>query len=406
MNRARSILFILFILSKGSSPSPAQDAAKPTKPSPDSPPVPAKRPGGIVAIVGDDVITQNELDERVERKRIELTQRYPPSVVEAEIPRLSRWVLDQMIDDKLILALVKKDEEKEGKPSITEADLDAEIRREIERLRKMGVAVAEPEDFYRLELERDHMTREQYRAFIKDKLAANKYLWQKVFQPGGGFASPHELRSYYLNHLEEFTNPVEISFRQIDVPPSRSNAAILEQVEKALKSGVPFVDVAKQVAEALGGDPGSAGRLIKKSFEELKDYSAPIRETLRRLKKGEVSGRVLTESGVHWYQVEDVVEGKPKTYAEVQPEIEERIREEYNQAELDAFLTKLRKKKRIVTNLPSLQEPRVVKEDQKPSKQEKGGEKTPEKAEKTEKSPLHALPHGGAEGGTKMTNDE
>ena len=91
-----------------------------------------------------------------------------------------------------------------------------------------------------------------------------------VFQPGGGFASPHELRSYYLNHLEEFTNPVEISFRQIDVPPSRSNAAILEQVEKALKSGVPFVDVAKQVAEALGGDPGSAGRLIKKSFEELK----------------------------------------------------------------------------------------------------------------------------------------
>jgi parvulin-like peptidyl-prolyl isomerase len=393
MNPAPTILFIGLILSEISSALLAQDVTK----AKEIPLPAAKRPGGIVAIVGDDVITQNELDERLERKRIDLTQRYSPSVVEAEIPRLSYWLLDQMIDDKLILALVKKDEEKEGKPSITEADLDAEIKRQLERLPKKGLAIAEPEDLYRVVLERDHMTREQYRAFMKDKLAINKYLWQKVFQPGGGYASPHELRSYYLNHLDEFTNPVEISFRQIDIPPARSNAAIVEQVEKALKSAAPFTDVAKQVAEALGGDPGSAGRLIKKSFEELKDYSAPIRETLRRMKKGEVSDRVVTESGIHWYQVEDVVEGKPKTYAEVQPEIEERIREEYNQAELDSFLAKLHKKKRIQRFLPPLQEPRTSKEDEKqPAKESKGGEGA-EKGEKPAKKIPAPTPDGGRE---------
>src|SRR5262249_53054917 len=90
-----------------------------------------------------------------------------------------------------------------------------------------------------------------------------------------------------------------------------------------------------------------------------------------------------TTSGVHWFLVEDVVEGKPKPYSEVQPEIEERIQEEYNRAELDSFLGRLKQKKRIAIYLPNFQEPRGEKDEEKaPGKPEKGGksERSPEKA--------------------------
>jgi parvulin-like peptidyl-prolyl isomerase len=306
-----------------------------------------RRPGGIVAIVGgDDVITQAELDRRVEQNRAVLSGTQPTRAVERELVRLRFITLDNMINDRMILQLVKKEEEKEGMSFVTEADVDAYVTRRVDELREKGSGITSAEDFYRMVREANGQDRLQFRRHIKDQMAISGYFRRKVIRTMDGAVSPEESKMYYKTHLDEFTQPVEISFRQIMIPKARDNAILrVEAVEKGLKEGLSFEELAKAFSEeALLGSPESAGRLWKKSFEDLKAWLDPIPSVLRSLKKGQISQRVETALDVRYFEVVDVVEGKPKPFSEAQEEIEDKIKERRNRSEIEGFIKRLRQK--------------------------------------------------------------
>jgi thiol-disulfide isomerase/thioredoxin/parvulin-like peptidyl-prolyl isomerase len=345
---ATGLLLIPGLACRGEEPkapavNPAVPAAKP------------RPPGGIVAIVNDDVITQAELDLTVRRERSRYERAYSPAMVEREMPRLQRMVLDQMIDHRLVLQLVKKEEEKDGKPSVTEADVDKEIADELKSLQEKGLRISTAEDFYRLSREEDGVEREELRRNIKERLAVLSYLQRNVFTPHA-FVAPQELRNYYQKNLKSFTTPVAISFRQITVPRTHVQAEfIVLEIEKGLRERADFCELARQYDQAaLQGDPEQACRLWTKTFEELKGWHRPIREALQTMKKGETSRRIPTPVGFHFLLVEDVIEGTPRSFSEVQEEITRRIRIGRNQEEMGQFFSRLRSKSRIDVFLPPL----------------------------------------------------
>ena len=349
--RLSAILGLLFIPGLACRGEEVPPVKPPTVAVPAAKPRP---PGGIVAIVNDDVITQAELDLTVRRERLRYERAYSPAAVEREMPRFQRMVLDQMIDHRLILQLVKKEEEKDGKPSVTDADIDKEIADELKSLQEKGLRISTAEDLYRLSREEDGVEREEFRRNIKERLAVLSYLQRNVFTPHA-FVAPQELRNYYQKNLKAFTTPVAISFRQITVPRTHVQAEfIVLEIEKGLRERADFCELARKYDQAaLQGDPEQACRPWTKTFEELKAWHRPIREALQTMKKGETSRRIPTPVGFHFLWVEDVIEGTPRSFSEVQEEITRRIRIARNQEEMGQFFIRLRSKSRIDAFLPT-----------------------------------------------------
>lgn len=313
------------------------------------------RPGGIVAIVGDEVITEAELERVVGPRRAQLAELYPPTVIERELGDLRRFALDRMIDDKLILQLVRKEEEKLGRgPLIPDAALDRQIELQVESLRRKIPAIRDAEDLYRVVRERDGLSRDEYRKSLREQLMISAYIRQKVFQAFSRFVSPEEARIYYKAHIDEFTEPEEIAFRQILIKASREDAVARKKaVEEGLQAEIPFLDLAQAYSEEVyEGDADAAGRLWRKSYEELKSWREPIPRVLRSLGEGETSEAVRTVLGIQFFHVEEVVEGEPKSFAEAQKLIERKIRRDREQAELAAFIRRERANTSIQILLP------------------------------------------------------
>jgi hypothetical protein len=316
---------------------------------------PPRGPGGIIAIVNDDVITQAELEKSVERRRVDLARRLPASVVDREFLRLVYIQLEALIDDKLILQLIKKEEEKEKRPYVTEAEVDASILEEVERQKPNGIT--SPEDFYRIARERDGDTREELRTMIRNRLAVNNYLWRNVFVMSN-VVSPQESRQYYREHWKDFSTPEKISFIQLPIRITRDRRAevIVKAVEDDIAAKIPFGEIVKKYAADAEDDPNFAARVKTKTFEELQHWKEPIPKVLRALKKSQISERVVTQDTVHFFECVEIHQGRPKPYSEVQEEIAKKIREKRNSELLDEFLGRIRKKARIEVFLPPFPE--------------------------------------------------
>ena len=349
VTHGNAILFCAALLLGQAAPS--GDAKKPPTPSP-APPVGAapKGPGGIVAMVGDEVITQAELDRRMERRRELLQARLSPSTFEREYKRIAYFELQNMVDDRLLLQLAKRDEKKDEGPYISEAEVDARINQLLEEERKSGSNIRTVEDLYREARENEKLSREEFRRLTREKLIINKYLWQKVLRGVDEFVPPQDLKTYYQTHIEEFRTPLKVSFHQIHIPRTRPDAEdlLVDRVQRGLKEGIDFVDLARQVEEDLLGAVRDANRLFTLSVEELKDRPEPTFDVLRRMRKGDVSDRVPTVKGSYFFKVVEVVAGEPQPFAEVQEGISKKIRESQNHAILESFLAREKKKTRIV----------------------------------------------------------
>lgn len=319
-----------------------------------------KGPGGIVAVVGDEVLTQAELDKLVERRMAEYQEqmKIPSSTLQREIRRVEWVELERRIENMLLLQLIRKEEKKNERPYVQDADVDAEIHERLKAMKEEGIPVTSVDDLYRHAREHEGLSREEFRRNLKEILSINRYLWHKVFSAKDVFVSPQDSKAYYRSHLKEFTTPVEISFRQIVIPRTRDNTVdlLVDLVEKSLKAGEDFVGVARKVQDVLGGDAAEAERVITKSFEEIQHYVKPLPDELRGLKKGEISARIPTAHDIRYVKVEDVKEGTPRSYTEAQEEIARKIRDDRRRSALVIFMADLRRKTRVEKYLPRIPE--------------------------------------------------
>ncbi|MBN1444250.1 MAG: peptidyl-prolyl cis-trans isomerase [Planctomycetes bacterium] len=331
----------------------------------------AVRPGGIVATVGDDAITQSDLDRRL---ALELNSRggsISTDDLKQNKPALERFVLDKMIDDLLILQEIwqlreskKGEKEAEEKKEtsrpvagasrisrtaryISEEAVDREIKRRIETLRESRINVRNEIDFYQHIEQTTGLDRAQIRAYIREEVGIRRYLWEKVFSAVDPFVAPRESRVYYENHVGEFTTPVEVSFRQIFLLPDRINSFVaIKKISEGLENKVPFVDLAKEFSQDFDS-PEARGRVWERSFEELRSWLAPIPDKLKTMSQGEVAGPFRTDAGIYFLELVDRVDGQPKSYEDVQEEIEKKIVRARQELKFEMFMEELRRRSHI-----------------------------------------------------------
>jgi len=151
-----------------------------------------------------------------------------------------------------------------------------------------------------------------------------------------------EVRSYYEEHVDQFTLPAQIWYHQIQVA-SRGEA---QAIRRRLLAGADFEAVAREVSQ----DRESAergGRMTafrQDGSQTLPNRFPELAETMARLKDGEISQPQRTELGWHLLRVDSRRGEYAKSYEEMREGIRDKIG---NPRQMDRFAAVLDSLKQV-----------------------------------------------------------
>jgi peptidyl-prolyl cis-trans isomerase SurA len=303
-----SLIAIAFFL--GAATAAAQEPAPQTPPaSRDSAGVPLDR---IVAVVGDQVITQYDMQERM----LALQQQpgFKPPQNQGEFARLALDVVNQLIDEE---ALVQK--AAELKVEITDQELSAQVDRQVREIRARFTSDQE----FRSELQKAGLgTPEEYRRFLMEQVRRGELQRRAVAKlrqdgklPPVSVSQAEVEEAFNRSRASLPRRPATVTFRQIVVAPRPTPAAREAARQKAesllaeIRGGAEFERVAKResadsVSALQGGDLGWArrGQMVPE-FERW----------IFALRPGDLSPVVETGHGFHIIRVDRVQPGEVKS---------------------------------------------------------------------------------------------
>jgi peptidyl-prolyl cis-trans isomerase SurA len=239
----------------------------------------------IVAVVNDEVITQNDLTERVSLVVRQL-QRQGGELPPADA--LSRQILERMINDLLQVQLAKETGLKIDDPTLD---------RTIERIAQEN---SMPMADFRAALEKDGIKYPRFREDIRSEILLARLREREV--ENGIVVTDAEVETEVAREAREKSGDSEfrLSHVLVLVPPQASSDQIEQRRRKAmqalaeLRRGGNFAQVAAQYSDApdalQGGNLGwrASGRL-----------PSLFLETLERLQPGEMSDILKSPNGFH-----------------------------------------------------------------------------------------------------------
>lgn len=312
---------LTLLLALGAVPAAAQQPAAP------APAAPASRDSTIqldriIAVVGDQVITQYDVQERM----LALQQQpgFKPPQNQEEFTKLALEVVNQLIDEE---ALIQK--ATELKVEVPDNELSAQVDRQLREIRSRFASEQE----YRAELAKAGLgTPEEYRRFLMEQMRRGEMqrravakLRQEGKLPPVSVSQADVEEAFNRSRATLPRRPATVTFRQIVVAPRPTAAAREAAYAKAesllaeVKGGAEFERVAKResddsVSAMQGGDLGWARRgTMVPEFERW----------MFALRPGDLSPVVETGHGFHIIRVDRVQPGEVKSrHILVKPKID------------------------------------------------------------------------------------
>ncbi len=316
--------------SKPAAPKPASapPAATAAKQSPAAAPTSAADSDkddaldAIAAMVNDEAVLASDVEEQLYLYLQRANARPDP----AQLDTLRRQILDQLIDEKLLLAEAKRQ-------GMTASD--AEIEKQIDQAIADAKERLGGEAAYREQLKRENTSeaqlREKYRGELRRQLMVRR-LVEKQFPRRP--VPQTEAEAYFAAHRDKFPKvPAEMRLSVIQITPEPDSAAVAAGRAKALAArrrivaGEKFAKVAAEVSDDpgskdAGGDVGffTHGRM-EKAFEDVA-FSAPLHQ---------LSQPVRSPYGWHLIEVLErdtvkAVNGRDSLGADGKPELEAHAR--------------------------------------------------------------------------------
>jgi peptidyl-prolyl cis-trans isomerase SurA len=245
----------------------------------------------IVAVVNDEVITQNDLNERVNLVVRQL-QRQGAQLPPAEA--LNKQILERMINDLLQVQMAK-----ENGIKVDDATLD----RTIERIAQEN-NLAMPD--FRAALERDGIQYPRFREDIRNEILLARLREREV--DNNVVVTDAEVDTELAREAKDKTTGSEyqVSHILVSVPAQATPEQIEQRRQKAvaallqLRGGANFAQVAAQFSDAP--DALQGGNLGWRASSRLPPLFA---ETLERMKPGDVSDVLKSPSGFHIVKLTD-----------------------------------------------------------------------------------------------------
>jgi peptidyl-prolyl cis-trans isomerase SurA len=203
----------------------------------------------IAAVVNDDVVLQSDVDEQV----FLFLQRNGAQPDSATVDTLRRQVLDQMINEKLIVAEARK----QGL-SVSAAEVARQVDQAIADARQRVGGDAG----FRDQLAKENLTedklREKYRTEIERQMLAQRLVQKQL--PAHEVTQP-EAEAFFKQFPEKFPKfPAQVRLSVIQIPVTADSAADARgkaaavAARKRIQGGEKFAKVAAEVSQ----DPGSA----------------------------------------------------------------------------------------------------------------------------------------------------
>jgi peptidyl-prolyl cis-trans isomerase SurA len=290
------------------TPPPATSSA-PAAPARDTTIVPLDR---IIAVVGDQPITQYDVQERI--LAMQQQPGFRPPTNEAEFQRIAREIVNQLIDEELLIQKAAQ-----LKIEIADNELSATVDRQMRDVRSRFSSDAE----LRAELAKAGLgTPEEYRRFLADQVRRNE-LQRRVIDkmrqdgriPPVNVSQAEVEEAFNRSRASLPRRPATVTFRQIVVAPTPSSQAKevarvkAESLLAEIRGGTEFERVAKRESadsgsREQGGDLGWArrGRMVPE-FERW----------MFGLRPGDMSPVVETVHGFHIIRVDRVQPGEVKS---------------------------------------------------------------------------------------------
>jgi len=240
----------------------------------------------VVAVVNDDVITRNELDDRVREVARQLQRQNTPLPAEDV---LQKQILERMITDML-----QRQYAKENGVRVDDTQLNLAITRIAQQNNFPSL------DAFRAKLEADGVDYKKFREEIRSEIISTRLRKREV--ESKLVISEREVDDYLANKARIGSEGEEFHLAHIlVVVPEQASAAKIqaareraEQALSKLNGGADFAQVAASISDAKdalkGGDLGwHSGDTIPPLFMNV----------LQNMKPGQISAVLRSSSGFH-----------------------------------------------------------------------------------------------------------
>jgi len=278
---------------KGTSSSTAASATKTAPHAPKSPDEVAL--DAIAAMVNDEPVLASDVEEQL----FLFLQRAQVRPDSSQVDTLRRQVLDQLIDEKLVLAEAKKQ-------NLTVSP--AEVQKQVENAIADAKQRYGGDDGFREQLQRENTTEARLRERYKNDVE-RQMLEQRVVQKM--FPKPHvsqaDAEAYYKAHKDKFPKvPPQLHLQVVQITPSPDSAALkagkekIDAIRKRIVGGEKFAKVAQDASD----DPGTAKSGGDLGFFRRGQLESAIEDLAFSLPNGKLSPPLRTPYG--WHLVETI----------------------------------------------------------------------------------------------------
>lgn len=284
----------------------------------------------IYAVVNGELITYSELKSAEMDLTRALAQQYEGEELAKQVAEMKKTLLERLIEQKLILSYAKE----------KNYDVDGEVELIIKDVKKQNNLNTDEE--LRRALASQGINFEEWKKQIKENRIQGRFIGEMIGPKINIDSSA--IMEYYRKNIKDYTLPLKLTLNCIFLDKTNylgerllkeKMAAIDEEIKTS-----SFEEVAKANSELPGGE------ILLGEFKQGELDSA-IEEAALKLKKDEVSGWVETDTG--WYILQLVKREEPQLveYKNVRAEIENKLRMEEQNKELDEYIEELKKESYI-----------------------------------------------------------
>jgi len=313
-------LILLILLVGMTAPATAEEKAAEEKTGTD----------GKVAVINDAVITQEAFEQEMTPvlKQMEMQGQKPD---ETQVAEIRKKVLDNMINREVLYQASQK------------KDFTADDKAVEEKLASFKKQFPDEAQFKEA-LSKMNLSEEVIKKQIREQLSIQQLVDQEVVP--SITVSEADAKAYYEANPQFFKQPEQVKARHIliKVAPDADEAKKaearkkLETVQKKLKEGGDFAELAKEYSEGpsstKGGDLGSFGRgqMVK-----------PFEEVAFAMEEGTVSDIVETRFGYHLIKVEEKKPESTVSFADGKERIEQMLKRQKVSEAVNEYIESLKK---------------------------------------------------------------
>jgi parvulin-like peptidyl-prolyl isomerase len=194
------------------------------------------------------------------------------------------------------------------------------------------------------------MDLESYRNNMKQSLLVQKLMSEEVHPRVT--LDEEDLRRFYQNHLDEYSEPERLSLQEVVVLSSSGlSGEDLEQraleIRQKIEEGGDLAEIVKPYAEA-----GETSNAVDLGWVEIGDLDAELEQAVWQLETGGVSEPVKGRGGLHVLVVTERQEARLKPFAEVEGQIRGTEGERLLASEMQRYLEELETSAYVVVNPP------------------------------------------------------